>query len=184
VTLTTTFLSSVLIAIYEVFPPLLTVNNLTISLSRLGPNKSSISKFRQLQILVTIHNNIYSILFYVNVLGVSNAIVTVGGYLVIGLHSKFLLIVIAVVAIATAIGYIIIGIDWTVTGKVNSVSQTVLNKWKASYIIMKNPAQRRTAYSCPALKVRIGSVGFVTRITPILALSFCIQQTLSILLIK
>jgi hypothetical protein len=103
---------------------------------------------------------------------------------VIGLYSKFPLIVVAVIAITTTNTYIIMTIDWTVTGTMNSLSQKVLTEWKACYPIMTNPAQRRTVLSCSPLKIKIGSVGFATRISPILALNFCIQQTLSALLIK
>jgi hypothetical protein len=181
VTIPTVSFSGMLVVIYEVVPSLLAISCFTASLTR---NKSSMSKFRQLQILVTIHNNVYNTLFYMNALVVSSAIATVGGYLVIRHHSKFPSMIIGVISISTVIIYIIMLTDWTVTGKVNSLSRTVLSEWKACYSIMKDPAQRRIVHSCPYLKVMIGSAGFATRISPALVLSFCVEQTVSLLLME
>jgi hypothetical protein len=78
-----------------------------------------------------------------------------------------------------------IAIDWIVASKTNSESIKLINVLKTScYLIMKkNPVQRRIVHSCPSLKVKIGSVGFATRITPAFVLSFCVEQTISILLL-
>jgi hypothetical protein len=183
-TLTTSFFSGVLVSIYEVVPTLLAINSFITA--SLNPSKSSISKFRQLQILITIHNNIYSFLFYISAHGVSNAIVVLGCYLVIRLHSQFILIVVVVISTSTGIVYILIAIDWIVASKTNSESIKLIGVLKTScYSIMKkNPAQRRIVHSCPSLKVKIGSLGFATRITPAFVLSFCVEQTISILLLE
>jgi hypothetical protein len=162
--LTTSFLSGVLVSIYEVVPTLLAINSFITA--SLNPSKSSISKFRQLQILIAIHNNICSFLFYVSAHGVSNAIVILGGYLVIRLHSQFIFIVVVVTSTSTGIVYILIAIDWIVANKTNSESIKLISKLKTScYSIMKkNPAERRIVHSCPSLKVKIGSVRFTTEL--------------------
>jgi hypothetical protein len=136
-------------------------------------------KYRQLQLLVQAFNRIYQTgVFAVWVTAAIILAISGGTFLVKIYRDSFLL---ALSALAVAIVcYFCLAVILSFASLVWRGSDKINVAWKQNPRLMRNPITRRNRMCMRNLKVKIGSVNFIERMTPLVVLSFCMEQTIMI----
>jgi hypothetical protein len=186
---TTSVLNLVLMAFYEVFPSILFQNDqlAQIQMAVKGctfPNHASlILKYRQLQVLNIMFNKIYETKFFEFGMSASVLLVISNGYFVLTmphLPPLFLMLL----AYTILMEYLCVITLFCMASRVWSRSVELEHNWRKNDLLFGKSLTRRYGKSLHPLKVKIGSVNFVELNTPFVFLSFCIQQTISLMLLK
>jgi hypothetical protein len=128
-------------------------------------------------------NNIYSRDFFTICMALFLLVVIPGGYFAVTIQStsQFASIT-GTYIILTA--YATITVLFSMAGKVWSESVGFKRAWKKNDQLAGKRLSRRYAKSFQDLKVKIGSTNFVEKNTPFVLLSFCVEQTVSLVLMQ
>jgi F0F1-type ATP synthase assembly protein I len=179
-------------ATYEVLP------NLLFQSESLDPLKESVKnsrralsntnqltrKYRQLQVINIVFNEIFRRDFFAAVMvGAVLTIVSCGFFLLTSYHHvhPFVLIILA---FTTFMAYCIIFTIFVVASKVWTESESITWAWRKNHGFSKSPLARRVGKSFRNMKIEIGRTNFVERNTPFVFVSFCIEQTISLVLLS
>jgi hypothetical protein len=128
-------------------------------------------------------NNVYSRGLFEICVALFLLVVIPGGYFAVTMQSTSPFPSIAgTYIILTA--YASITVLFSMAGKIWSESVEFKWAWKRNDQLARNKLTRRYAMSFQDLKVKIGSTNFVERNTPFVLLSFCVEQTVSLLLMQ
>jgi hypothetical protein len=188
VTYASGFWNPILVLLYEVLPSILFQKN---SLLRLQTEVSRCSslhhadmilKYRQLQVLNTLFNNIYSRdVFAICLACVLLFLIPMGYFILTILVSPFVLVALAYTTVMTYTTWIIM---LSMSASVWDQSIEVRWCWTRNEQLAKKRISRRYGNSLKYLKVKIGSTNFVEKNTPFVFFSFCVDQTISLLLLQ
>jgi hypothetical protein len=187
--LTTSANNPILMGFYEIFPSILFQNDQlaqiqkTVKDCRFPNHASLVLKYRQLQVLNSMFNRIYQREFFA--LGMSTLVLLVitNGYFVITMpHLPPLLFMIGIYTILME--YLSLLTLFCMASKVWSNSVDLEYSWRRNDLLSARALTRRYGKSLHPLKVKIGAVNFVELNTPFVFFSFCIQQTISLMLLK
>jgi hypothetical protein len=187
--LTTSVHNVVLLGFYEIFPSIIFQNDRLVQLQRTVKNctfpnhNSLILKYRQLQVINIMFNRIYEREFFA--LGMSTFVLLLisNGYFVITMpHLPPLFFMLGLYTILME--YLCVITLFCMASKVWSNSVELEYSWKRNDLLSAKKLTRRYGKSLHAMKVKIGSVNFVELNTPFVFFSFCIQQTISLMLLK
>jgi hypothetical protein len=189
ITYATVFWNAVLVVIYEAYPSVLfqkkCLRQFRIETIHCAftDHARIVLKHRKLQILNIMFNNIYSRDLFEIGLASFLLVVIPGGYFAVTMQNTSIFASIAgTYVILTA--YACIVILFSMAGKVWSESMEFKWAWKRNDQLARNKLTRRYAKSFQDLKVKIGSTNFVERNTPFVLLSFCVEQTVSLVLMQ
>jgi hypothetical protein len=187
--LTTSANNPILMGFYEIFPSILFQNDQlaqiqkTVKDCRFPNHASLVLKYRQLQVLNSMFNRIYQREFFA--LGMSTLVLLVitNGYFVITMpHLPPLFFMIGIYTILME--YLSLLTLFCMASKVWSNSVDLEYSWRRNDLLSARALTRRYGKSLHPLKVKIGAVNFVELNTPFVFFSFCIQQTISLMLLK
>jgi hypothetical protein len=179
-------------ATYEVLPNLIFQNE---SLDRLKEsvknsgralsNTNQLTRnYRQLQVINIVFNEIFRRDFFATVMvGAVLTIVSCGFFLLTSYHHvhPFVLIILA---FTTFMEYCIIFTIFVVASNVWTVSESIRWAWRKNDRFSKSPVARRVGKSFRNMKIEIGRMNFVERNTPFVFIAFCIEQTISLVLLS
>jgi hypothetical protein len=128
-------------------------------------------------------NNIYSR----DVFEICMTIVLLGiipsGFSVLTMHSKSPWVSIAI-AYTTLTEYVVLTIMFGMAGRIWSESVELNWAWKKNHQLAGKRISRRYSKSLKYIKVKIGSTNFFEKNTPLVFVSFCVQQTVNLVLMQ
>jgi hypothetical protein len=177
---------------YEVLPNLLFQNESLVRLKEsvknsrraLSNTNQLTRKYRQLQVINIVFNEVFRSNFFATVMvGTVLIIVSCGFFLVTSFHHlhPFVLLILA---FTTFIEYCLIFTIYVVASKVWTESECIRWAWRKNDRFSKSPLARRVGKSFRNMKIEIGRTNFVERNTPFVFVSFCIEQTISLVLLS
>jgi hypothetical protein len=180
-------MSTVTIAIYEVFLGLLSFQSLLKTFRRqaVWGSPRMFIKLRELQVLLRVFNLTYQRYFFAQVLGMAMWLTIIAGTCVLKMHDQISYIQSSGLFVITLTGYVAIGFIWKLASQVWVVSEG-LNldlKTNVSRQRLNLKLRRAQVASLVPLKVKVGSVNFVDRLTPAVMMASCVQQTISLLML-
>jgi hypothetical protein len=179
----------VLVICYETFPSILFQKDRLSELQVKARNCTFPEHFhlilehRELHILNCMFNDIYKTDYFVFCMGSALLILIPNGYFVLTVHHVTPLFL--VMAIYTTImEYMVVIILFSISSKVwkNSVEFTWY--WKRNHQLSRKRLTRRYGKSLQILKIKIGSTNFVELNTTFVFFSFCIEQTINLILLQ
>jgi hypothetical protein len=174
---------------YEVFPSLAFFKHCLLRINELITNtdlrtfNAILLKYRELQLLSHVFNNTYQIgVFAVYVAAAIGVIILSGSFMLIVYRESIPMFLCAAVINLTC--YFLIGTFITFASHVWTTSDKIQISWKQNPRLMKNPISRRTRLSVRNMKIKIGSCNFIERMTPLVIISFCVEQTVTVVLLR
>jgi hypothetical protein len=178
----------VLVVMYEVMPSILLQKTALlrlqteVSLCAFVQHPDIILKYRQLQVLNTMFNNIYAR----DVFGICMACVLLilvpMGYFILTIQISHL--VIFALSYIMLMAYTVMTIMFSMAASVWVQSTEFRCCWKRNECLAKKPISRKYENSLKDLKVKIGSTNFVEKMTPFVFILFCVEQTISLVLMQ
>jgi hypothetical protein len=186
---TTSLHNVVLMSFYEVFPSILFQNDQLAQIERTVkgctfPNHAPlIIKYRQLQVLNSMFNKIYQRGFFALAMSTIALLMILNGFFVLTLpHVPPLFLML--LAYNVLMEYLTVITLFCMASRVWSNSVEVEHSWRRNNLLSARALTRRYGKSLHPLKVKIGSVNFVEQNTPFVLFSFCVEQTISMILLK
>jgi hypothetical protein len=189
VTYLVVFWNATLVVMYEAFPSVLFQKNclrqFRIEASRcaFADHAPLVLKHRQLQVLNTMFNNIYSRDLFAICMASVLLVVIPSGYFILTMHTSSPLASLAGTYI-TFTEYAVLTVMFSMAGKVWSESVEFKWAWKRNEQLAKKRLTRKYGKSLQDLKVKIGSTNFVEENTPFVFFSFCVEQTVNLVLMQ
>jgi hypothetical protein len=120
--------------------------------------------------------------FAIVIVGAVVAIVSSGFFLLTSYHVHELVLIL--LAFITFMEYFIVTMIFVVASKVWNASADFKSAWQRNEQFSRNRITRRIGRSFRNMKIQVGSSNFVERNTPFVFLSFCIEQTISMVLLS
>jgi hypothetical protein len=145
--------------------------------------KKTMEKYRQLQLLNIMFNEIYHRNFFAICMATCIMIMVPSGYLLITSYHIHPIILIGLLLMTIA-DYVIIMTLFIMASKIWNASVKFRNAWRTNKRLSSRPLTRRYGASLQNLKIKIGSSNFVEQNTPFVFLSFCVEQTISLVLLN
>jgi hypothetical protein len=176
--------------VYEVFLSLIffkccliQINELIMNTSFLRFSGIWLKQLRELQLLNQAFNNIYQVgVFAVYVTAVILLSILSGSFLLKTYRDSIIFFLFSFGV--TVACYSLLGILLTFASHVWTTSDKIQISWKQNPRLMKNPISRRTRLSVRNMKIKIGSCNFIERMTPLVIISFCVEQTVTVILLR
>jgi hypothetical protein len=182
--------SSVLTIVYEVMPSLVFCKDSFLQFKEEAWNVKNgsnfdviLRKYKQLQVIIIIFNEIYEGAFFQKVMAFASLSVISTGYFILTTYHVHPL-VLPVGAFITLAQYFTVFIVFDFASKVWTTSVAFNSAWRRNPQLSQRPLTRKYGISMQILKVKIGSNNFVERNTPFAFVSFCIEQTVSLVLLN
>jgi hypothetical protein len=178
-----------LMTTYEVLPSLifqkdcLSQFKAEITHAKFRDYKKTMGKYRHLQLLNMMFNDIYSRNYFAIIMAAVIMIMVPSGYLLATSYHINQIILIALVFL-TLTEYASITTIFIMASKVWNGSVNFRNAWKKNMRLSSRPLTRRYGASLQNIKIKIGSSNFVERNTPFVFISFCIEQTITLVLLN
>jgi hypothetical protein len=178
-----------LMTTYEVIPGLvfqkdcLTQFQDEISHAKFSDYKKTMGKYRELQLLNIMFNEIYSREYFTIVMvAIITTMVPTGYFVVTSYHINQIIWI--GVFLLTVLEYVVITTVFVMSSKVWNGSVNFRDAWRRNMRLSSRPLTRRYGASLQNLKIKMGSSNFVERNTPFVFVSFCVQQTVSLVLLN
>jgi hypothetical protein len=141
-------------------------------------NHQRVRKYQEIRILNTLFNSVYEFRFYIVLIGMVQLGGIVGLCITINLSSKVPLPVFG-------IKLVFILFSFTVGSTVWIESEVLLQVIRAQNARSINKRlSKRLVQTLPPLKVKVGSVNFIEKMTPCVVISFLIQQAISLIVLS
>jgi hypothetical protein len=175
--------------IYEVLPSLIFQKNCLSQFQaevihlKFSNYRTTMEKYKQVQILNKMFNDIYGRYYFVGFMAAVIAIMIPSGYLLVTSYHVNQLVLIVLVFI-TIMEYVPITTIFIMASKVWNASVQFRYAWKKNMRLSSRPLTRRYGASLQNLKIKIGSSNFVERNTPFVLVSFCVEQTITLVLLN
>jgi hypothetical protein len=179
--------TAVIVVMYEALPSIMFQYNCLRQFRREAsryalPNYLPIVlKHRQLQVLNIMFNNIYSRDLFAICMASSLLAVIPAGYFMLAMPSTSTLVSTAGTYI-TLTEYAVLTLIFSMAGKLWSESVEFKWYWKANGQLKRKQIPVKYGKSLQDLKVKIGPCNFVEKNTPFVFVSFCIEQTVNLVL--
>jgi hypothetical protein len=139
-------------------------------------------KYRQIQLLIQAFNRIYQTgVFAVYVAATMTLAISSGTFLVKIYRDSFLLSLSA--SVVAIVCYFCLGVMLSFASLVWTGSDKMNVALRQNPRLMRNSVTRRERMCMRNMKIKIGSVNFVERMTPLVVLAFCVEQTIMFVLL-
>jgi hypothetical protein len=148
-------------------------------------NHQRVRKYQEIRILNTLFNSVYEFRFYIVLIGMVQLGGIVGLCITINLSSKVPLPVFGIMAFINVTKLVFILFSLTVGSTVWIESEVLLQVIRAQNARSINKRlSKRLGQTLPPLKVKVGSVNFIEKMTPCVVISFLIQQAISLIVLS
>jgi hypothetical protein len=145
--------------------------------------KKTMGKYRQLQLLNCMFNEIYSRDYFGIIMAATIVILVPTGYVLVTSYHISQIVWIAMLLL-TIMEYAIVIIVFIMASKIWNGSVKFRYAWRTNMRLSSRPLTRRYEASLQNLKIKMGSSNFVERNTPFVFVSFCVEQTISLVLLN
>jgi hypothetical protein len=178
-----------IMTIYEVLPSLIFQNNCLSQFqadvihSKFSNYRTTMGKYKQVHLLNKMFNEIYGRYFFSGFMAACIAIMIPNGYLLVTSYHVNQFVLIALVFI-TFMEYVIFTTIFIMASKIWNASVQFRYSWKKNTRLSSRPLTRRYGASLQNLKIKMGSSNFVERNTPFVLVSFCVEQTIALVLLN
>jgi hypothetical protein len=182
-------LSVNLMAIYEVLISLIFQKDCLnrfhagITHAKFSNYEMTMRKYKQLQLLNINFNGLYQREFFATFMATILLIMIPSGYILLTSY-RLNHIVLILLGFITFMEYLIITGIFIMASKVWNASVKFKCAWRKNASLSSCPLSRRQAASLQNLKIKMGSYNFVETNTPLVFLSFCVEQTIALVLLK
>jgi hypothetical protein len=190
IALITGFVSANAVFIYEVLLSLVSVHSAIMSLPMqvdAGKERAGLKdimiKYRKAQIVVNIFNSLHSHVIFVIVLGCGLVLLVFNGYILIKQRDLFHPLILGCILWLVFFAYVCVWSLLVAAGKIHSSSEAYIQSLSSDSNTLKNRVARRSVRSLQPMKIKVGSVNFVDRLTPLVLVLYCVEQTISLSLI-
>jgi hypothetical protein len=175
---------------YEVLANLLFQNESVNHLKEMVTNSRALSnyhlirrRYSQLAVINIAFNKLFRRDFFaIVIVGAVVAVVSSGFFLLTSYHVHELVLIL--LAFVTFMQYVIVTTIFVVASKVWNASADFKSAWQRNEQFSRNRLTRRIGWSFRNMKIQVGSSNFVERNTPFVFISFCIEQTISMVLLS
>jgi hypothetical protein len=175
---------------YEVLANLLFQNESVNHLKEMVRNSRALSHhhlimrgYNQLGVINIAFNKLFRRDFFaIVIVGAVGAVVSSGFFLLTSYHVHELALIL--LAFITFMEYFIVTMIFVVASKVWNASADFKFAWQSNEQFSRNRLTRRIGRSFRNMKIQVGSSNFVERNTPFVFISFCIEQTISLVLLS
>jgi hypothetical protein len=140
-------------------------------------------KYRELQLLIQVFNSIYQIGVFAVYVGSTIVLTISSGSFMLSIYRDSIPLFLFTAGITLAC-YVVLGSFLTFASHIWTISNIIQHSWKQNPRLMKNPISRRKRLCVRNMKIKIGSVNFIERITPLVILAFCTEQTVTVALLS
>jgi hypothetical protein len=140
-------------------------------------------KYRELQLLIQVFNSIYQIGVFAVYVGSTIVLTISTGSFMLSIYRDSIPLFLFTAGITLAC-YVVLGSFLTFASHIWTISNMIQHSWKQNPRLMKNPISRRKRLCVRNMKITIGSVNFIERITPLVILAFCTEQTVTVALLS
>jgi hypothetical protein len=149
------------------------------------PIRHLAKQYREIRIMNALFNSVYEDRFYVVLIGVAQISGIVGLCNTIHLSSKLPLPVYGIMVFINVTKFLAIVFFITVGSTVWIESRVLLEAMRVRNMRSSNKRlYKRLIETLPPLKVKVGSVNFIERMTPCIVISFMIEQAVSLILLS
>jgi hypothetical protein len=139
--------------------------------------------YRKLQILVVLYNECYQWICFTFFLFFAYFVTSVMLYAFVRFHSDISIQGSIFLLLTSVNGFVGIFVLNSISGKIYHLSNKLPRKWLSITQSFKQTALiRRKIRSCSGIKVRVGSVNFVDRLTPFVVCGLCLKISTRILM--
>jgi hypothetical protein len=138
--------------------------------------------YRQVQLLAMMLNECYQWIFFTWFLLVLYFMISVNVYAFVKFHSEISLLNCFLLMNMSVQGLVFVIILGRVAGQIYFSSRQIPREWLRNPSVYGNLRLRKKLRSCSGIKIRIGSVNFVDRLTPFSTCSLCLNVTVRLLM--
>jgi hypothetical protein len=144
-----------------------------------------VNLYKRAWILTSLFNGVYAFRFYVNLIGLAQFTAIIGFCGTFGFPSGTAMIIPAVMMAVNLSIMIAVTFMLTVASTVWIESVEFLENLRMRQKQSKNVRLvKMTIRSLPPLKIKIGSVNFIEKMTPFVSLSFMMEQSISLIIVN
>jgi hypothetical protein len=143
---------------------------------------SNISIYRQVQLLAMMYNECYQWIFFTWILLLLYFMISVNVSAFVKFHSEISLMDCFILMNSSVQGLVFVIILGSVAGQLYFSSRQIPRVWMRNPSVYGNLRLRKKLRSCSGIKIRIGSVNFVDRLTPFSTCSLCLKVTVRLLM--
>jgi hypothetical protein len=138
------------------------------------PFQRRIIVYKALPILVGLFNECYRWVFFAWLLFFGSFVISFNLFTFVKFHSQMSLPGAFFLSILAVEGFVCIFIVNALSGKVHHHSSLLLSSWTRaeSFSHVRN---KKTMKACSSIKIKVGSVNFVDRLTPLVICGFCVR---------
>jgi hypothetical protein len=155
----------------------------TIRNAKFRDYENTMGKYKQLQLLNIMFNEIYGRDFFAIIMAsILLIIIPTGFFLVTSYHMNP--IVLIVLLFMTMMEYLVATTIFIMASKVWNASAKFRYGWRKNKRLSSRPLSRKYGSSLQNIKIMIGSSNFIEKNTPFIFLSLCIEQTITLVLLK
>jgi hypothetical protein len=139
--------------------------------------------YKKLQILAVLYNECYQWMCFTFFLFFAYFVISMNLYTFVKFHSQLSLPGSAFLLLISIGGYVTIFVVNSIGGKIYHLSNKLPYKWRSISQPFKQTALiRKKIRSCSGIKIRVGSVNFVDRLTPFVVCGLCLKITTRLLM--
>jgi hypothetical protein len=144
--------------------------------------------YRGVQLLVGLFNDCYQWVFFTLLLFIGYFIVSVNLFIFVKLHAEISSATSFLLASFTVEGFLGIFILNSFSGKVYHSSCSLLRTWSKNSSSEKSRFipkiwVKKSVRSCSGIKIKMGSVNFIDRLTPFVICGFCVRLAVRLSLV-
>jgi hypothetical protein len=141
-------------------------------------------KYQGIRIMNILFNSIYEFRFYIILVGLAELSTLVGLSNTVSLSSKLPLPVFGIMVFLSVMKFLAVIFVMTVGSTVWIESGNLIDQMKIRNMYCRNKrVGKRVINSLPPLKVKVGSVNFIERMTPCVVMSFMIEHAISLIML-
>jgi hypothetical protein len=144
--------------------------------------KQNMFHYRQIQMIVVLFNECYQWVFFTWLLFLTYFVVSFNLFAFVRFHSSISLPGSLFLILLTAEGFAAVFTVNTISGKVYHLSRTIPAGWARHPDISRKVCLKRKIRSCSGIKIKVGSVNFVDRLTPFVICGLCLKLTVRLLI--
>jgi hypothetical protein len=139
--------------------------------------------FRQVQLLAMMYNECYQWIFYTWFLFLCYFLISVNLYSFVKFHKEISVLGSLFLIVVFIQGLVFVVLLSSVAGQIYYSSRQIPRAWLRCPLVHRNIRMRKTVKACSGIKIRIGSVNFMDRLTPFVTAGLCLKLTVRMLMV-
>jgi hypothetical protein len=142
-----------------------------------------LSTFRQVELLAMMYNECYQWIFYTWFLFLAYFLISVNLYSFVKFHKEISVLGSLFLIVVFIQGLVFVVLLSSVAGQIYYSSRQIPRAWLRCPLVHRNIRMRKAVKACSGIKIRIGSVNFMDRLTPFVTAGLCLKLTVRMLMV-